>query len=124
MSYQEILDETRETARLSENANSRISAASGDVIRALELDLRFKTGDRWAFPYAYKTAMHFNLSGVITIYYSTNMVTIAGRNLGSLYAALIGHTVAEIQEHESEFADVPEGEAVVTAITVQPIGRS
>lgn len=124
MSYQEILDETRETARLSENANSRISAASGDVTRALELDLRFKTGDRWAFPYAYKTAIHFNLSGVITIYYSTHMVTINGRNLASLYAGLVGHTVAEIQERESEFADAPEGEPFVTALTVQALGRS
>ncbi len=124
MSFQEILDETREAARLSEHANSRSSVQSGDVMRALELDLRFKTGDRWAFPYAYKTAIHFNLSGVITIYYSTHIVTINGRNLATLHAGLVGHTVAEIQEQESEFADVPEGEPFVTAVTVQPIGRS
>lgn len=124
MSYQDILDETREAAQVSENANARVSVPSGDVMRILELDLRFKTGDRWTFPYAYKTAMHFNLSGVITIYYSTHMVTIAGRNLGSLYADLIGHAVAEIQEQESEFVEAPEGEAVVTAVTVQPLGRS
>lgn len=124
MSYQEILDETRETARLSENASSRISAQSGNDMRALELDLCLKTGDRWAFPYAYKTAIHFNLSGVITIYYSTHMVTINGRNLASLYAGIVGHTVVEIKEQESEFADAPEGEGVVTTVTVQPLGRS
>lgn len=124
MSYQEILDETRQAALASENTNDRTSVPNGAAMRTLELDVRFKTGDRWAFPYAYKTAIQFNLSGTITIYFSTHVVTIKGRNLASLYAGLIGHTVAEIQEQESEFDDSPEGEAVVNALTVQPVGRS
>ena len=61
---------------------------------------------------------------MITIYFSTHTVTIKGRNLGSLYAGLIGHTVAEIQESESVFDDSPEGQTVISAVDVQPLGRS
>ena len=72
------------------------------------LDVRQKTGDRAALPYAYLTFIHFNKSGDIRLEYSGHTVSIRGRNLGDLYNALLNHRVDYVQEADLQYEDTGE----------------
>ena len=115
MNYKEILDSTRQQATASRPQH----AFSTQRERALELDLCLRTGDRWSFPYAYKTAMKFDLSGTIILYFTTHEVTIQGRNLISLFDGLITHSVSQIREQSHDFDEVAEGSTVINALRVE-----
>lgn len=113
----------KETLRNSAPASTRQSAQPPFSMStdgtALELDIELKNGDRYALPYAYKTAVHFNLSGTLTIYFSTHTVTVTGINLSPFYEALLQHTLTHIQDREFTFANLPEDTARVTSIVVE-----
>lgn len=114
MNYKEILDSTRQQA----NPSREQHAFSKQRERAVELDLCLRTGDRWAFPYSYKTAIKFDLSGTIMIYFTTHVVTIRGRNLKPLYEALITHTLICVREATDEFTENLEDNTVVASLKV------
>ena len=115
MNYKEILDSTRQQATASRPQHS----FSIQRERAVELELCLRTGDRWAFPYAYKTAIKFDLSGTIVLYFTTHEVTIQGRNLISLFEGLITHSVSQIREQRHDFDEVVEGSTVITALRIE-----
>lgn len=117
MNYKEILDSTRQAATVSRPQ----LAFSTERERAVELDLCLRTGDHWAFPYSYKTAIKFDLSGTIVVYFTTHVISIRGQNLKPLYEGLITHTVSCVREVADEFADVPAESTVVASLRIDEV---
>lgn len=143
MSYKDILRNARQTQRVEKddfNAGNRIETGdASDKIdppkglpretktqestsahsTALELDLVLRGGDHWGFQYAYKPVMHFDASGIITLYFMNHTVTIKGRNLLPIFQALLDHSAREISEQETEFDSLPDGATAIDSIKVK-----
>jgi len=62
------------------------------------LDLRFRNGERKAFPYAYFTQINFDAES-IEIRTARNKITITGRSLTRLYEYLVIYRVRYVQEN-------------------------
>ena len=118
MNYKEILKQQTITSSSRKVNETRAFVLENEHGHALELDIKLRTGDRWGLPYAYKTAIEFNLSGDLTIHFTTHTINIKGRNLSPLYDALVAHRVAQILEHDNEFDDLPEQATVINSITI------
>lgn len=70
---------------------------------AAMLDLRFKDRRRRAIPYAYITGVEIEPGDQITLATNEKTVTLTGRNLESVYQAIITHTAAAVAEPRSGF---------------------
>lgn len=88
------------------------------------LDIRQKEGDRTALPYAYFTAFKFDKSGNLVLEHTSHLVTIRGRNLGSLYTALLNHQVTFIQEEDIRYDTSKESDTFIETIVVKPFGET
>ena len=125
MGYKQILKQQQ-----SSSLNKKIDDTSAFVLesdhqgRAIELDVRLRTNDRYAWPYSYKTGIKFDVSGEIVIYFTTHTLIIAGRNLAPLYDGLIKHEVTQIREHDAQYDDLPERATVISTIMVEEVGRT
>lgn len=89
--------------------------------RAIELDVRLRTNDRYAWPYSYKTCIKFDVSGEIIINFTTHTLILTGRNLAPLYDGLIKHEVTQIREHDTEYDDLAENATLISSIRVEKI---
>lgn len=70
---------------------------------ALMLDCRFRDGKRLAFPYSYLSRVDLDPSGAILCHYPMATLTLLGRSLTPVYAAIVNHTAIAITESESTF---------------------
>lgn len=120
MSYKELL-ENQTPARPKNADRPAVGSHLNQAEQVLELDVQLRGGDRYGFPYAYKTAMAFRRSGELVLYFTTHTVTIRGRNLSSLYHGLLQHRIQTILEHPSDFDDLPEKDTVVRSIVVNEL---
>lgn len=92
---------------------------AGSDRQCLMLDFRYRSGDAIALSYAYLISVAFDRSKGIALEFSGYRVTVAGRNLVSLYRALLDHRAAHIDESgEMAAAGAPDGATVITRITV------
>lgn len=85
-----------------------VSERASEVQRAITLDVILKTGNRWAFPYAYLVAVEFDKSGKLVLHFTSHTVTLEGQYLESIYEALLNHEVGFICEQRrgySSYAD-------------------
>lgn len=84
----------------------------------LMLDVRFNTGDREGFAYAYLMKVKFNPSGSITAIFTTDTVVIEGRNLLPLFDGLLIHAVRFVQEENAIYDLGGEQETFITRIEI------
>ncbi|MBI1349442.1 hypothetical protein GC163_24515 [bacterium] len=84
------------------------------------LELRLKAGDAIALSYALLITAGFNPSQGITLEFTTHKVLLRGRNLRSIYRAIVDHRLAYLQEFPRPLDDQPETAVVVTTIQCSP----
>jgi hypothetical protein len=83
--------------------------------------VRLRSGDAWAFPYAYLMALRLNADGEILAFFSTHRMTIRGRNLRPLYDLIQQRQVAWIQEGSERHDFDEESETVIHAIEIEEL---
>lgn len=95
-----------------------LPATYGEVPPMVELWLA--TGDRVALPYAWLTEARFDPSAGVTLAFTTGAaVSVRGRNLGPVYAALVAHQAVYVREADPATAELAGGGVpVVLAIRV------
>lgn len=76
--------------------------ASPDAAPAM-LDYRFRDGRRHALPYSYLAGVALTAERAIVCEYPNRTVTITGRNLGPVYAAITRHTAVAVAEDPTGF---------------------
>lgn len=104
------------------NDDSRPFYALRDVEgRTIMLDVRLRTGDRCAFPYAYLLEVRHDRSAGVVLRFSTATVEIRGRHLGELYEALVTQRVLWVEEGGRDV--LPESSPFVSAIVVSEQAR-
>ena len=124
MNYKEILKKQQSSiTSLNEKVDDTgaFVLESDHQVRVIELDVRLRTNDRYAWPYSYKTCIKFNVSGEIKVYFTTHILTLTGRNLAQLFDALIRHEVTQIREHDTDYDDLPESTTVINTIRVDDV---
>jgi hypothetical protein len=96
------------------------SLLSADRRHKLMLEFRFKTGNAVALAYSYLVSVHLDPSKAIRMDFSGYEVILSGRNLAPLFSALVSQRVAVVREMDDlqAEANLPQGETVVTEITV------
>lgn len=67
----------------------------------INLEARFRSGDTCFFAYAYLSYCRFELGGTIELHFASRILRLKGRNLQPLYAALVKHGVASVQQAET-----------------------
>lgn len=67
----------------------------------INLEARLQSGDACFFAYAYLSYCRFERSGVIELYFASRVLRLEGRNLQSLYAALVKHGVSTVRQAEA-----------------------
>ena len=82
------------------------------------LDLRLPGGRRKALPYSYLSSVEFDPSKGLVCEYASCRVTITGRNLEPVYAAIANHTALAVIQSASGF-DKEEDGPFVEAIRVE-----
>lgn len=123
MNYRAILDESAQAQTptvIPDNLQAFTLVLEHQTF-AQELDICLRSGDHWAFPYAYKTSIQFDLSGKLIIHFTTHTITITGRNLMALYNGLIQHRISQISELDHTFDDLPEESVVITEIKIKQL---
>jgi len=95
-----------------------LPATYGEVPPMVELWL--STGDRVGLPYAWLSEARFDPSAGVTLAFTTGVaVTVRGRNLGPVYAALVAHRAVYVREADPPTAELlGVGVPVVEAIRV------
>jgi len=97
------------------------SESPSNARRAITLDVILKTGNRWAFPYAYLVAVEFDKSGKLTLHFTSHTVTLEGQYLEPIHEALLNQEVGFIREAERRhFASPDEKKAHIDHISVTP----
>lgn len=81
------------------------------------LDLRGHDGTRFAIDYRLLETATYDPAGRITLRFRGHAATILGRNLQSVYDALLHHRITFLQEQD--FDAVPESEPFIESIRVQ-----
>ena len=112
------MTEEQETETRSSKAYATRGQNRGEEIA---LDVRLRTGDAWAFPYAYLMALRLNADGEILAFFSTHHMTIRGRNLRPLYELLQQRQVAWIQEGSERHDFSEESDTVIHAIEIEEL---
>lgn len=74
-----------------------------DGATAVMLDCRFRDGKRLALPYSYLSRVDLDPSGAIACSYPMVNITLLGRSLMPIYAAIANHTAIAIVESEAAF---------------------
>lgn len=84
------------------------------------LELRLATGNRVGLPYAWLSEVTYDPSTGITLAYTTGAgVTITGRRLGPVYAALVAQQAVYVREADPPTAELlADGVPVVESIRV------
>jgi hypothetical protein len=82
----------------------------------VSLDLRFRTGNRHGFSYAFLFDIDYDASGVIRLMFGGNRVEVRGRNLLELYERLLLHSIGYIQENPKE--RVPDSHPFIETIEI------
>jgi hypothetical protein len=76
---------------------------------ALMLDLRLVSGNYLALSYSYLMSAAFNLSGELSLLFTSHQVTVKGKNLRRIYDGVLSHTLRYIQEENADYErDNPE----------------
>lgn len=84
------------------------------------LEVRRRTGDRLLFAYHTLGRAEWNPSRGIILFFGDATVTLAGRNLGGIFAVLREQTAAWVQEADRAAADLaPPATPVVESIAVE-----
>ena len=103
----------------SERATRRREPAVAEAYVAT-LDLRLKDGKRIALPYSTLLKSSFDPSKGITLEYSTDTVTIQGRNLQAVYKAIAQHRLSALRESgERAAAFAHDDGPVITVIRIE-----
>lgn len=84
---------------------------------ALMLDLRLRTGDHTALPYAYLDAINFDASGTLNLSFGARTVTVEGRNLRPIFEQLLTHSIRFLQEQRGA-ADDGAADCFIASITI------
>ena len=84
----------------------------------LTLDIRFANDNRLALGYPYLSAVEFDASGTLTLYFAGRRVMVEGINLGPIYEALLNHAVGYLQELDAERDQMSEGEPFIQSVTI------
>jgi hypothetical protein len=114
------LDEPASAGGRERRTESGSDAGIGDRYVAM-LTLVHATGNQVALPYAMMIKAEFNPSVGITLRFSTDDVTIAGRRLDDLFKAITQHRAREVREAGKNAVFEKEGSGpVVTAIHIHP----
>jgi hypothetical protein len=94
-----------------------IPSTFGEYVPMVEL--RLKTGERVGLPYPWLGEVRMSAS-VISLSFTTGVtVSIRGRNLSALFAALVKHQAVYVREADAPTAELaPESSVVVEAIEV------
>lgn len=92
-------------------------------IGGMMLDVRLNNGDCFGLPYSYFMAMSFDAPGTVVLYFATHTVTIEGRNLRSIYDALLRQSVDFIQEDKPESGAPDETGTFISLIEVEESPR-
>lgn len=85
-------------------AFGQASERPSDVQRSITLDVILKTGNRWAFPYAYLVAVEFDKSGKLDLHFTSHTVTLEGQCLEPIHEALLNHEVGFICEQRRDYS--------------------
>lgn len=90
------------------------------------LNLVKKDGNCKAFPYTSLLWVDYNPSKGMLLHFATHTVTVKGRNLGPLYAAVVRFDLPEITEVGEKRTLAGEDETVVTSLHIlqKPDGKS
>ena len=70
------------------------------------VDLRFRTGERIGFSYAWLTTVKLHTDRIELSFTTGTLVTIRGRNLSPVYSALVNHQVVYICEADTPTASL------------------
>jgi hypothetical protein len=108
--------ELTEAEELSDSGGDSFSTLSADRNQKMMLELRFKTNDAVAFPYSFLVRAKFDPSKEIVLDFSIVEVRIAGRNLRTVYSAIVAQRAAHVQETDELYAEV-EGATAATVVT-------
>lgn len=87
--------------------------------RTLMLEVRLRTGDSIAFPYAYLIEVRRARSSGIHLRFTAGSVKIAGRNLQQLYEAFCTQRVLWVREGSADRDFGPEELPFITAISIE-----
>ena len=88
---------------------------------AIALDIRKRGGVCEGFSYALLVKRRYLPGGEIVLTFTTDAVSIRGRNLRPLYDELVRHNVDYIQEFDPYGFDEPEeGETCIEAFYIEP----
>ena len=112
------MTEEQETETRSSKAYATRGQNRGEEIA---LDVRLRSGDAWAFPYAYLMALRLNADGEILAFFSTHRMTIRGRNLRPLYNLVQQRQVAWIQEGSERHDFDEESETAIHGIEIEEL---
>ena len=82
------------------------------------LDFRFRDGRRRAFPYSYLASVAFDPAGSVVCGFPQARVTLAGRSLARVYAAITSQTAIAVAESDTAF-DTGGPEPFVESITIE-----
>jgi len=93
------------------------SASDPEVIM---LDLRMRNGDWNGLGYSYIGAIKYDRTTGLVVSHTTHRITLQGRNLEELYAALLQQTVVTIEE-QGMMDDQPREHPVVNRIQIEDI---
>ena len=93
--------------------------ASNDP-QPMMLDLQKRNGDSHAVSYGYVSPVKHELSVGVTVNHANYRVTLNGRNLDELYAALLQQVVIAITE-QGELDDQPDAQPVVNRIQIEEL---
>ncbi len=88
--------------------------------RLLMLDFRARGGDATGIAYSYLQTVRFDPSIGLILLFTQHRVTLAGRNLGELYQALLDQTVRRIEE-QGEHDQEPEDAPVVSRLRIEEL---
>ncbi|MEN1704594.1 MAG: hypothetical protein AAGJ54_03640 [Planctomycetota bacterium] len=100
-------------------ASTRGALTESGGTPVIMLDLRFGTGNRVALPYSYLQAVELDPSKKLVLTYADRQVTIRGRHLDVLHAALTTNTAIAITESAVLFDRDEEG-PFVEKIDIEP----
>ena len=76
---------------------------------ALKIRLEFKNGNRYFFPYAYLTAVEYDVTGMLKLYTSEKEILITGRGLHEIEEHLYDNRIKVIKESKLNFPNSEKG---------------
>lgn len=99
------------------------SMVSADRQRKVMVEFRTKDGNAKARSYSFLAGIDFNPSKGIAMDFSTDKVTITGRNLRPLFDGLVAQRVAVVREMDDlqAEANLPDEATVVLKIEIKPV---